>query len=313
MERRLLGSIDRKVGLKNLKGLLLFFPFLFVLMFFTELSLSNVNAKNNENTGEVLGAVTFGIQSLNDQKTFPPRVITLIQGDEENKELVYGVRTSDIVKEIGLYVDENDLVIPDDSHIISDGSIIQVIRVDIEYIVKEEKIHYTEQEIETESLNTGSVVLEQEGEDGTREKTIKVMYHNGKAVGSEVVKSIVTKQPVSRIVLIGTKPVTIASCGYWGLYIDKITNDKRERDWMKKVMFWESGCDSGRISKSGSYKGLFQFSPRTFASKRGENIFDGAEQIRIVHQMYTGASDAYLTQQWKDSNNTYIELYGGKN
>jgi hypothetical protein len=252
---------------------------------------------------------------LNEQSTFPPKVVTIVTKDGARKELVFSATAEEIIKEIGIHMDLNDMVKPDDHQVVANNGVVQVVKVDIEILTRTESVPFDTEEVETEALTTGSVQVKQKGAEGLREKIIKIIHEDGRVVKSEIVASDIVKKPIQQILLIGTKPVTVAGCDYWGAVVDRLISDPKERHWMKFMMYAESGCDSGKVSRgSGAYKGLFQFSPTTFYRKSVGNIWDGTEQIRVVDAMYNSVSESnrseYLSGQWPHYHRVYLEKYG---
>lgn len=73
---------------------------------------------------------------------------------------------------------------------------------------KEEKviedISYTTKETDDNTIKKGETKLKQEGKNGKREKVYKVTYENDKETKRELVSENITKEPVEKIVLIGT-------------------------------------------------------------------------------------------------------------
>jgi hypothetical protein len=300
--------------LNNLAALLLL-PIISLFSILIYWGGSTVYASENVSFSHTyLNDLIYKVGSLNAQRTFPPKVVTIITKESEQKMLVFSSTAEQIAQEAGIEVDFDDMVLPTET-IVSDGGIVQIVKVDVELLKKSEEIPYETKEVESETLNTGSLAVEQEGVAGVKEKTIKVIHQDGKVVRSEVIATDVLLEPVVEILLVGTKPVTIASCPYWGAVVDRIATTDKEKHWMKFIMYGESGCDSGRVSRgSGAYKGLFQFSPTTFSRKSTGSIWDGTEQIKVVHQMFHSvpAKDrsAYLGSQWPHYHKVYLSKYG---
>ncbi|KKR05636.1 MAG: 3D domain-containing protein [candidate division WS6 bacterium GW2011_GWF2_39_15] len=241
---------------------------------------------------------------------FAPKVVTISTDEGVNKYLAYGATVKDILDELMYSLDENDFPIPDYGHVVTDGSNIRIVRVDIKYFQKTNVIPFAIKETKTEELNTGTVKVAQEGKNGSLLKTVQVKYHDGIAVKSTIVKSEITLNPINKLVLIGTKPVTIQSCSYWDKVIDRAvdpTTNKEKNQWMKYVMRCETWCDSGQNTKD-RFLGLYQFRKSTYASKGGVNIWDGTEQIQIVSSMYEYGND-YRSLQWPNCNARYNKAY----
>lgn len=231
----------------------------------------------------------FNVVQNQSYSVFPPKIIDVKTVNGVSRHLVYSDTVAKTLKEAGVELDENDLTIPDLNKVITHMSAIQIIDVEIEYIVKKEVVPYKSIEKKTEDLNTGTYKVSQDGVNGEIERTIKVMYHDGIAVSSSVVKTDTIVNTVDKIILVGTKSVTIQSCGYWDNVIDRFVDpasNKRKNDWMKFVMRCETWCDSGQNTRN-TYFGLYQFNRNTFrAYSGGKDIWDGTEQIKVVSSMY---------------------------
>lgn len=253
-----------------------------------EFGASYIYAAESKKDNSQLIALTTSSLPKENRSIFAPKVVTVTSKEGTLKQLVYGKTVGEVLSEMEIHLDENDLAVPDLGEVITEKRAIQVIKVDVEYKNRQEVIPFTLIERKTEELNTGTVKLEQEGTDGLLTKTIKIIYRDGVAYKSSVVKSEVTKDPIDKIVLIGTKPVTIQSCGYWDAVIDRYVDPtifKQKNDWMKFIMRCETWCDSGQNTRN-VYFGLYQFNKKTYAAYGGNNIWDGTEQIEIVSKMY---------------------------
>lgn len=72
-------------------------------------------------------------------------------------------------------------------------------------VTETEAIPYETEKIETNDLYVGQTKVQQKGEKGTLKKTYSVTYVNGKESARKLVSKEVTKEPVNKIVLVGTK------------------------------------------------------------------------------------------------------------
>ena len=70
---------------------------------------------------------------------------------------------------------------------------------------KKEPIGYETKEVEDDSMNKGETKVQAEGVKGEKTYTYSVTYKGGKEISRELVKEEVTKQPVAKVILIGTK------------------------------------------------------------------------------------------------------------
>lgn len=71
-------------------------------------------------------------------------------------------------------------------------------------VVVEEKIPFKTSEQNDASLNKNETKVKNEGIDGTRKVTYEVVYKNGVETGRVEIRSEVTREPVDKVVLLGT-------------------------------------------------------------------------------------------------------------
>lgn len=92
-------------------------------------------------------------------------------------------------------------------------------------------------------------------------------------------------EPLGECVIV-RRPSTAAECGKWFAEIDRLTKDSSERIWLKRVMSCESGCREGVVSRSGVYKGLYQYDGRTWGANCVGDILSGRDQIGCTLRLY---------------------------
>ncbi len=88
--------------------------------------------------------------------------------------------------------------------------------VEVKSETKTEKVKFETVEKKDASLEAGKTKVKQEGVNGTKEVTYEVTYTDGKETERKVKSESITKEPVNKIILIGTK----------GLKDDLLTPDK---------------------------------------------------------------------------------------
>jgi hypothetical protein len=83
--------------------------------------------------------------------------------------------------------------------------VVHINRVSV--VVSEEKtgIARATQTIKDASLDAGTTKVQEEGSDGERVTTYRVHYQNGLEQSRETLATAVTKQPVTKVVVVGTK------------------------------------------------------------------------------------------------------------
>lgn len=149
-----------------------------------------------------------------------PKIITI---NADGK--VYNIGTAnstvgELIAEAGITLGDNDYTQPAADAAAEDGMEINVFRVEIKTVTKEEKIAHETEIIKDNNLDKGKTKIETKGEDGKRSATYRITYVNGAESEKKEVASTVLKEPVTEVKRIGTKTVVIKNNG-----VDKY-NDK---------------------------------------------------------------------------------------
>ncbi len=84
------------------------------------------------------------------------------------------------------------------------GMKFRIVRVREEETKEVIPIHFREELRENRNMDKGSEKIVREGKDGAREKTFRVVFEDGVQILKELVKDVVTLQPVNRIIEYGT-------------------------------------------------------------------------------------------------------------
>lgn len=108
-------------------------------------------------------------------------------------------------------IGEDDKVAPPLDFPLSDGLTITIVRVQITEVKEKETIDFKTIEKDDPTLEKGKTVVKENGEKGVRELVFRVRRENGKEVSREKIRDKVTKQPITRVVLHGTKIVVLSS------------------------------------------------------------------------------------------------------
>jgi rare lipoprotein A len=101
-------------------------------------------------------------------------------------------------------LDEDDIVKPDRSESVTEGSNIVVTRVEIREEVKETAVAFETKVTEDSTLSWRKKITTQKGEKGVRATTYRVAYHDGKEVSRKILKTEITKDPTAELVTQGT-------------------------------------------------------------------------------------------------------------
>ena len=126
------------------------------------------------------------------------------------------------LKAASIELGEEDLVDTDLTGSVSEGQEITVSRVTYEEETKTEAVDYTTKEVKSDSLYTGETKVQTEGVEGERTIVYRNKLIDGKVVETEEISNEVTREPVEKVVLVGTKtrPSGYASISADGTLID---------------------------------------------------------------------------------------------
>ena len=172
-----------------------------------------------------------------------------------------------------------DEVLPQREKLIFDGGTIIVTRVNEAEVIEEEAIKFQTITKKDYNLYQGKSSIEQEGSNGQKQKTFKVIYKNGIETERTLINSEITSEAVNRVVIIGVKPY-----GYeelWPIMVQAGSKYGVAPEAMFRVMMCESG---GNNHANTAYKGIFQWDSSfySWAAKAGfsnANILDTEAQI----------------------------------
>lgn len=118
----------------------------------------------------------------------------------------------------GFGVQDFDKVSPSKDALITDGLDIVVVRVDSKVLKESKAIDYSTVVKKDNDMEQGVSKVLQEGQSGEKEIATRVIYEDGKEVSRKVVSETVKKQPVQKIVAMGTVGVITPSRGSKVLY-----------------------------------------------------------------------------------------------
>ncbi|MDD6645519.1 MAG: G5 domain-containing protein [Oscillospiraceae bacterium] len=115
----------------------------------------------------------------------------------------------EFLEEQKITLGKNDTVSPKLEEKITSGMKITVKRVEYKNKKVKESIDFQTEEQQSSSLNSGETQVTQEGVNGEKEVTYKVKYVDGKETSKKKISEKVTKEPVNKIVTVGTAQNTL--------------------------------------------------------------------------------------------------------
>lgn len=130
--------------------------------------------------------------------------VSLTADGKTNKCKTNAETVKAFLEEQKITLGENDEVSPKLDSKIKDGLKVVVKRVTYKEKTVKESIDFETEERQSSSLSAGETQVTQEGSKGEKTVTYKVKYVDGKEKSKEKVSEKVTKEPVNKIVTVGT-------------------------------------------------------------------------------------------------------------
>ena len=246
---------------------------------------------------------------IREKVSYGPKLISIKRGDEVVKILTTLTTVEDILKENSFILEKNDYVFLNTQYVIN-GSIIKIVRTNSVLFESLEEIPFLSETVENSNLLRGQEKVLQEGVLGVKKDVYENTYEDGILVRSVLIDEIILKHPQKEIVEIGSSWYTLDgiephgyNCPYWYSVVDSGPYSPEEKDWLKYIMYCESGCNAE--SNKSNYKGLFQWSPYWWSKQYNENIFDGYAQLKHTIEKYR-AGESTRVSQWPACHAKYL-------
>lgn len=134
--------------------------------------------------------------------------VTLLDGDEVKKVWSTSTTVADFLKQHNIQLNEFDRVEQKMDELVVPKSEIQVVRVEKVTDVVEEETKFAVETKKDDSLLKGKEKVVQTGEKGKVSRTYTVVKENGKEVSRNMVNEKAIKEPIKKVVAVGTKVVT---------------------------------------------------------------------------------------------------------
>lgn len=215
---------------------------------------------------------------------------------------------ADFIKEKNIVITKADTIKPAMATTITDGMELTVIRNGIHTISINEDIAPPEQTVTDASMSLGAAAVRQAGTAGKRTNTYEINVQNGEEVSRKLLQSVVTVDPVPRIVARGTavyvapdKTAVMAAAGIssadYGA-VDYIVS--RESGWCPTKLQGTHVCPAAAPGyyPSGKGYGLVQATPATKMASAGNDWeINPVTQLRWASgyaSRYGGWQGAYL-------------------
>lgn len=139
-----------------------------------------------------------------------------VQVDVDGKQLDIESPEDNIEKMLeseGIGLQELDRVSPSKDLALKDGLKVVITRVQAKEIKEVKSIDYTTIVRKDDQMEDGNNKVVQEGQSGEKETVTKIIYENGKEISRKVVSEVIKRQPIQKIVAMGTLNIYTPSRG----------------------------------------------------------------------------------------------------
>ncbi len=116
-----------------------------------------------------------------------------------------GPMVKHVLAECGILLRPEDKVNPGMEAGLTSGMSIKVTRVTSEVIMRQVRIPYRTEERADSGTDRGKVQVLRSGAEGLREEEVRITYEDGKVVNETVLSSKVLREPVSKVIKVGTR------------------------------------------------------------------------------------------------------------
>jgi uncharacterized protein YabE (DUF348 family) len=213
------------------------------------------------------------------QITTPKRLVIQVADQHPRTREVAALTVRDLLRQLHVKVDRNDRVRPGMGHILKNGDRVVVTRFGTKTKhVSDQAIPFQTVQRSDGSMLRGNTRTIRAGHTGLRNVTYKVFFRNGHVTRREVVSQQVLRQPVARIVAVGTKAPAPAA---------PATNFAGGSTVWDRIAQCESGGNWAANTGNGYYGGL-QFTLSTWHAYGGvgyPNQASREQQIAIAEKV----------------------------
>ena len=190
----------------------------------------------------------------------PKNVKVELAGKKAKKVSVTALTVGDALKDLGVDLERRDKVSPASDKALKTGQ--KIVFTDFSaknQKVARETIEAPVKEIEDSSMNKGDTEVVEEGSDGVRSVTYRIVLKNGEAVSRKVLEQNVIEEAETRVVKVGTKEEAPAANFAGGSTV-----------WDQLAQ-----CESGgnwAINTGNGYYGGLQFNLQTWQAYGGSGL-----------------------------------------
>lgn len=237
----------------------------------------------------------FGTNTEIEKNSRKPKVVYIKRGENVYTILTIETDINEILKQYKIDISGNEKISISTEQILY-GTFVRVIRTETVIEDVTLQIPFATEVVKSYQKFEGEKETLQQGVLGLRTKRVQNYYEDGVLKESIILADTLAREPVKEIIEIGTSTYTLDgieqrgyNCPYWHNVISSGPYREEEKEWLKFVMYCESGCNAE--STKSYYKGLFQWDPKWWRKQYTENIFDGYAQIKHTIEKYRAGGE----------------------
>jgi uncharacterized protein YabE (DUF348 family) len=243
---------------------------------------------------------TIGRQGLALSIVTPKKVTVVVDGKSTTKTLT-AATVGEALAQLRVQPGKSDKVTPAASTVLTNGARIVVQHVTTKDSKVTKAIPFETVRKKTSDLYEGQTKVETAGVEGVRTVTLRKTTVDGKVTSTKEIASTVTKKPVTKVVLVGTKsrPATTSSSSSSTSTPSGGSLNLARADMWDRVAECESG-GNWHINTGNGYYGGLQFSYSTWLAYDGDDFASRAD-LASREQQITVANRAYADNglsQW---------------
>jgi resuscitation-promoting factor RpfB len=218
------------------------------------------------------------------------KTVVIVDAGKKRTVTTTGQTLDEALAAAKITVDHDDKLSASPNARLVDGAKFTFTRVDIKSKTKKVKVDYDTTRKKTSTLNKGVTKIDTRGVSGVRAVTYKLVRHNGELVRRTKIKSKLIKEPVTEVILVGTKTETVRKKSSGSNSSSSSSSTPSGSVWDKLAE-----CESGgnwSINTGNGYYGGLQFSLSTWRAYGGDGYPHQAsreEQIRIAKKLQAAA------------------------
>jgi uncharacterized protein YabE (DUF348 family) len=197
--------------------------------------------------------------------------ITLFDGGNQPAPMrTNAVTVDELLQELKLTIGPEDTVSPAGDIKITDGAEVRITRTGVTVVNQTEEVAPPVEKVNDPEMDRGKQEVVEEGAPGERIATYRITVKNGEETSREEIGSKITKEPVKRVIRVGTKapPQPVISDGeVW----DRLAQCESGGNWA--------------INTGNGYYGGLQFADSTWDANGGEQYAPFAHQATREQQI----------------------------